>query len=240
MAVSDLVEYLPATDQRLVAVGPSGCGKSTWMRQALAHYDDVVVVDSKREFTWHDHDTTDVCLACTYPWRFRHHCETIAELERLFNEVHDDESGDPIVISPSWTVVSSGKIDRVPEICMERGSTLLAYDDFIGICTASDYQYRAPQFERSVCQGRSAHVAVWALLQSPLWAPKILLRLSNARVVFNLRSTTERKAMEEICGPLPWAELEAVDHRFIYDTDRITIGPKRLITIGEPSDALAI
>lgn len=228
MLENELLANLPRTDERAIFVGPTLCGKTTLARKVLAYYDNVVVVDTKRQFSWHDHKVGSVCLACTYPTRFRRIIDSYAELEQQLDEVAIDDSGDPIVYKVPWDEVRDQTVDQVPSAAMERGHTLVYYDDFVGIASASDYQYRAPNLEYATAQGAQLHVAIWASIQSPLWVPKILTRLSNHRYVFNLRSAVERRAMEEICGPLPWTELAAVPNRFMYANDRAVFGPRRL------------
>jgi hypothetical protein len=215
----DASRFLPRPQDRFTIIGPTGSGKTELARAILAHFDNVVVIDPKLEFSWGSLRDRD-------PQRFRRMARNLKDLHRQLEQVHRDRSGDPIVYRPQWNEVSSGAIDIIPLWALKRKDTLLFYDELEACVKSGGWEYLAPNFTAANMQGRSKFVGMGFGVKSPTQIPRVILRESQLRYIFFLELDGDQKRAEEIFGaPIDWDALLAQPYSWMFRNRTLKSGP---------------
>jgi hypothetical protein len=125
---------------------------------------------------------------------------------------------------------NAAQLDKVPGLAMERGHTLLYYDDVVYVAGAMDYQQRAPNFFYSLTVGRGKGVGVWCVSQRPALIPISVHTESDVRVTFYLRRLSDRKRVEESFGSdqIPWSQMKVQPYSFVMGNDMTLTQPHRV------------
>lgn len=201
---------LPKTNNRVAIYGPTGCGKTVLCESLLRMYDNVVKMD------------------------FKHHLEVnkkagdlevnnVRELHKAMQKQDKEPERQIIYRVPREQLLkdNSAQLDTVPKLCMERGHTLLYYDDVVYVAGATDYQQRAPNFFFVLTVGRGKGVGAWCVSQRPAMIPVSVHTESDVRVTFYLRRDADRKRVEEAFGTdeIPWEDLRRNPYSFVMGTD---------------------
>ena len=210
---------LPGRSDRACFIGPTGCGKSVLAQAALEHYGtDYVVVDPKKQ--WEP-------SAAQGPVRL---VESMAKLRGALDDSHKD--GRPVIVRPSRSDVEqygwSAPCNEVARLCLERGNTIVYFDELYYVARGSDFFVTAPDYYYAITTGRSLGVGVWGSVQRPAWVPVAALTESDVRYTFFLRALSDRKTVEGLTGPVDWDGLRRNKHSFMAATDMETWGPMRL------------
>lgn len=204
----------PKDDERVVFIGPTGSGKTTLARFMLSLQSDVVFVDFKHREHLRSDDLEAVDLGTLH-----------SALDRA------SETGQRVVYRvPADHLLpqNARQLDYVAKLALERGDTLLYYDDLVHVARGNDFFERAPFYFLAVTTGREKHVRVWGSVQRPTWIPLVALSESDVRATFYLRATDDRKRVQSFMGEVPWDVLQRERHSFVMATDLTTTKPLRL------------
>lgn len=209
---------LPPANSRVCFCGPTRSGKTYLARSWLRTYNNVAVLDPKRQFTWHEHGKRFARIATTY-----------RQFEKLM--VKSEADGYPVIYRPPEEHLlpeHAEYLDGFFRYCLERRNTLAYVDELYYVASGSDFTKRAPFYFRAVTTGASKGVGVWSSFQRPTWVPLISLSETDMRAVFFLRFEADRKRIEENFGPVPWDLLRMNKYSFVLSTDEWTSGVLRL------------
>lgn len=204
----------PKHDERVVFIGPTGSGKTTLARFMLSLQEDVLFVDFKHREPLRADDLEAVDLVSLHN-----------ALDRA------SETGQRVlyrVPSDHLLPQNARQLDYVAKLALERGDTLIYYDDLVHVARGNDFFERAPFYYLAVTTGREKRVRVWGSVQRPTWIPLIALSESDLRATFYLRATEDRKRVQSFMGELPWNVLQREQHSFVMATDLKTTNPLRL------------
>ncbi len=210
----------PKPNERACFVGPTRCGKTMLARKLLVHYRNVIAVDPKHQFTW----------GLDNP-RFQRIALSLPDLTAQLAEVEAARSGDAIIYRPPpdhLLPANAHLLDAVARIAWDRGGTLLYYDELYFVASSSDFANRAPFFFHCVTAGAGRGVGVWSAFQRPAWVPVVATSETDFRFVFYLRKRADRDRAEDMCGDVPWNELQKNKHSFVWATDQELSSPQRL------------
>lgn len=208
---------LPASDNRVAIYGPTGCGKTVLCETLLPLYDNVVKLDFKHHLEAHKDDLV---------------VDNLTKLRKAMEKQDNDPRRQIIYRVPRESLLKENcaSLDAVPALAMERGHTLLYYDDVVYVAGATDYQQRAPNFFFALTVGRGKGVGVWAVSQRPALIPISVHTESDIRITFYLRRDADRKRVEEAFGSdqIPWETMKVNKYSFVMGNDLTMTSPQRI------------
>ena len=211
------VMRLPASDNRLAVYGPTGCGKTVLCETLLPLYDNVVKLDFKHHLVAHKGDLV---------------VDNLTKLRKAMEKQDNEPRTQIIYRVPRESLLkeNSASLDAVPALAMERGHTLLYYDDVVYVAGATDYQQRAPNFFYALTVGRGKGVGVWCVSQRPALIPISVHTESDLRITFYLRRDADRKRVEEAFGSdeIPWETMKVNKYSFVMGNDLAMTAPQKI------------
>lgn len=207
---------LPKPNQRVAVYGPTGCGKTYFCKNILKQYANVIQIDFKHHLTVSQGD---------------YEAENLKQLTQAMRK--QDETGEHIIYRvPRAHLLkeNAASLDTVAALAMERGNTILYYDDVVYVAGATDFQQRAPNFYYALTVGRGKGVGVWACSQRPSRIPVPVHTESDTRITFYSRRKTDRATIEESFGSdeIPWETLRRTRFSFVMGNDLWTSKPMKL------------
>lgn len=176
------------TGQHVFVAGMTGTGKSFLCEHYLAHYGNVVKLDTK--------NVVDECRRMGKPiWAglVENRDYTVV---RSLDELEYVETPN-IIYAPDFAEQTPDTYDILCDWIFRRENTTLWIDEFTDIGTAS---FCPTNLRRLYVQGRSKNVGVWACTQRPTGIPVISMANSKHFFVFDLNMPDDRKKIAQITG----------------------------------------
>jgi len=206
---------LPRSNERVVFVGPTRSGKTRLARTLLRGRPNVLIVDPKGQW---QADPGDLIA------------KTLPQLAQRLNAARD--TGRRVVYRvPKEHLLPANAwyLDEVARMVLDRGKTLLYYDELVFVANGTDFTKRAPHFYFAMTTGASRGVGVWGSVQRPSHVPSIVFSETEYRATFYLRKASDRDRMEEVMGDdVPWDVLRRNRYAFVFADDLDTTRPLRL------------
>ena len=183
------------TDNHVFIAGMTGTGKSFLCENYLAHYQNVIKLDTKNVVDERRRENKNLWAGLTENRDF--------SVVRTLDELAYIETP-KIIYAPDFSEQTPENYDILFDWIFRRENNILWIDEFTDIGTAS---YCPTNLRRLYVQGRSKNVGVWACTQRPSGIPVISLANSRHFFIFDLNMDVDRKKVAQITGQPEFLEM---------------------------------
>lgn len=176
------------SNEQVFIVGMTGSGKSYFAETYLRGYDNVIKLDTKREYEERQ-------LAGESAWRGLVEGKDFEVVEHLEDLQYCTLP--KIIYAPVFEELSDEYYEEFFRFCFERQNTIVWVDELMSITTS---QKLPNQLKRITTQGRSKNVGLWCCTQRPANVPQIIPANSTHVIAYTTRLLVDKKRLVDITG----------------------------------------
>ena len=174
--------------EQVFIVGMTGSGKSYFCETYLRGYENVIKLDTKREFEERQREGKSEWTGLKNGRDF----EIVEHLDDLYHCTCNK-----IIYAPTFDEMDEDFYNEFFRFCFERENTIVWVDELMSVCSSSRIP---PQLKRITTQGRSKGVGLFSCTQRPSGIPQIIPANSTHVICYRLRLAVDKKRMVDITG----------------------------------------
>lgn len=195
-------------NERAVLVGKTGSGKSTLARALLVNCTNVIVLDTKREFTLPQARVIDT-----------------------YRKLPTGANPQPIIYRPCEAEDTLANYAALFRWLWKRGKTTIYIDEVSDVLVQG--KQVLSEHKRLIKQGRSLKVRMITCTQRPRWVPLDILSESERYYMFRLLLDEDRKRMAEVMGPQVLQDITTPHAWWYYHVGANQPPSQHVLRIGE-------